>query len=665
VNARRIVEILARALGERLSHSDRSALEAELGALNRVQPNAPATTYGSTHIVRVSNTEISEGLMIRNPISGLVTVHLEQDGDARFGKNTNAPAATSLAIFAEGQRYNDEVISSGSVLMGNNSAGFANMLWNQASRRLEFRGGQTVKAYIDTNGRLQAVDAVLQGSITADSGSIGGWTISAAQIHKGGIVLDSASERIRSSNYQAGLRGFAIKTNGDAEFNNVSIRGELHAAVFVKNLIEARAGTTLWTYSAGSLALDMTLPKSGSWGMYINDPPGGGFLFANGDICRCRSEHSGGIADVWFSVDSRQSMGDGTQYYYCEYLSGSLNGEVIPAGASVLDYGSSSGGGMVSISADGAIGAGANLSIMTHAGAPYAAQTMQVRLGNMQNSYGAGANDRYGIGLGDYAGGNYLSYNAEGLGKFIVKAGTGVVTLDESGIVIASPLNLPALGASYKFVEGSSGYIFGLLQGYHTSTRNSMSLHVNNSSSPAAKEAYLSITSQASNVSRSELSLTAYSTYGGSTASINLVKAASGGATSIAMTADTTSVSGDFYSVAWNDWSATTISGWSSTTVRQIRFKKIGRLVFFEFYIEGTSNSNACNFTLPYAPASYPSYGAFAIRARDNGVWQPCGMGYLTNGNTTAQYYTTMGGGLWTTSGTKTIMGQFFYEAAS
>ncbi len=67
-------------------------------------------------------------------------------------------------------------------------------------------------------------------------------------------------------------------------------------------------------------------------------------------------------------------------------------------------------------------------------GATYNAQTERVRIGDMRDSFGTGSNTRYGLGVGNYAGGNYLSYNAEAANKFIIKAGAGKITLDETGL---------------------------------------------------------------------------------------------------------------------------------------------------------------------------------------------------------------------------------------
>lgn len=239
-----------------------------------------------------------------------------------------------------------------------------------------------------------------------------------------------SGDAIRSSTYTSGVAGYLI-SDSFAEFANARIRGELHAAVFVKDMIDAHAGTLMVGKSAGSLAADMAVPGSGTWYMYLKDPPGGGFLFANGDICYIKSEYSGGVAAIWFTVSARADMGNGTQRYTCTYNSGT-RGITYPAGAPVTDWGVS-GDGVITLSADGTIGAIPNMSIITHAGAPWATQTLRGRWGNMSGSYGV-TGGYHGLGVGDYAGGNYLKYDTGG--GFEIKAGDGGVTIDENGIDI-------------------------------------------------------------------------------------------------------------------------------------------------------------------------------------------------------------------------------------
>ena len=59
-------------------------------------------------------------------------------------------------------------------------------------------------------------------------------------------------------------------------------------------------------------------------------------------------------------------------------------------------------------------------------------------------------------------------------------------------------------------------------------------------------------------------------------------------------------VGGDIYTTAYTDYSATsTVTGWSSTTVKQIWYKKVGKIAYVWWEITGTSNSTITTFTLP------------------------------------------------------------------
>ena len=60
-------------------------------------------------------------------------------------------------------------------------------------------------------------------------------------------------------------------------------------------------------------------------------------------------------------------------------------------------------------------------------------------------------------------------------------------------------------------------------------------------------------------------------------------------------------IPGDIYSTAWTDYSgSTTIGGVSGTpNAKEVHYKIIGKLLFFQFYVQGTSNANTFSFTLP------------------------------------------------------------------
>jgi len=111
----------------------------------------------------------------------------------------------------------------------------------------------------------------------------------------------------------------------------------------------------------------------------------------------------------------------------------------------------------------------------------------------------------------------------------------------------------------------------------------------------------------------------------------------------------------------WIDYSSTsTIVGWSSFTTKVIRYRVIGKQVFFSVVLEGTSNSISSSFTLPFQSKNIGSLN----------------MGYSTNNgvNVIGAFDASMNSSIcvlyqnltsvWTASGSKRIYGQFFYEIA-
>lgn len=118
---------------------------------------------------------------------------------------------------------------------------------------------------------------------------------------------------------------------------------------------------------------------------------------------------------------------------------------------------------------------------------------------------------------------------------------------------------------------------------------------------------------------------------------------------------------------AWtNYFSTSTITGWSATPTGYIYYKKIGKTVFVIFSILGTSNSTGATFTVPYVIATVVQ-GITCGYTRDNGTATTTGgvISIVTNGSTITLYKDMSGLNSWTNSGTKEIIGQFWYEASS
>jgi hypothetical protein len=124
---------------------------------------------------------------------------------------------------------------------------------------------------------------------------------------------------------------------------------------------------------------------------------------------------------------------------------------------------------------------------------------------------------------------------------------------------------------------------------------------------------------------------------------------------------------GDIFTTALTDYSATSvITGWVSFTTKSVFYKKVGRTVFVYFSLAGTSNSINTSFTLPDACTASIGSNLPLAQGKDNGVFLVVpGLINLGAGLSTISFFTTQAAGLWTNAGTKSVVGSFFYEAAS
>ena len=126
--------------------------------------SAGVWALGSTAVdhVEITTTAIS----LKD--STTTKMQLQTDGDFFLGSNIAAAATTYLSIFAGAQTYNGESMGAGDMLIGNNSASKANILWDYSTGRLNFRGGTTTQAYIDTDGSITAGN----GAVTLNTSGI-------------------------------------------------------------------------------------------------------------------------------------------------------------------------------------------------------------------------------------------------------------------------------------------------------------------------------------------------------------------------------------------------------------------------------------------------------------------------------------------------------------
>lgn len=109
----------------------------------------------------------------------------------------------------------------------------------------------------------------------------------------------------------------------------------------------------------------------------------------------------------------------------------------------------------------------------------------------------------------------------------------------------------------------------------------------------------------------------------------------------------------------WVDYSATsTIVGWSSFTTKVIKYRVIGKQVFYIVNLSGTSNSTSTSFTLAHTTIRQADVIGYGL---NNGA----GVNALAETpvtSSTTTCYSNLGG--WTATGTKSIWVQFFIDIA-
>jgi hypothetical protein len=201
-----ISDILNRALF--LPQPDQVVLDRELTWLYGVARDADQVFMRSGSVV----LDPAGGVIVTNPETGDPTVILQSDGDSFFGSNLDLPANTALAVLANNNTYNNEALGEGDLLIGDNSSGKANMLWDVSAGQLKFRGGTTTNTYIDVDGTINATNGVFSGTITATSGTIGGWTIQDTQLFSEGVLLDGTNAIITLAGQPT---NFLVDANGD------------------------------------------------------------------------------------------------------------------------------------------------------------------------------------------------------------------------------------------------------------------------------------------------------------------------------------------------------------------------------------------------------------------------------------------------------------------
>lgn len=293
--------------------------------------------------------------------------------------------------------------------------------------------------------------------ITATAGTIGGWTINATTITGANITLDSTGSI--QAGFVSNVSGWRILQDGTAEFNNISVRGEIKSAVFTYDSVQAMAGSMGVFKSAGVVMTDAVVPADATnFNVDIDDPAFGHFqLFAVNDLVRVKF----GTTSTWFKVMVATDMT--TFWRYALSKQSGTASYTLRAGTPVVDYGVA-GDGIIWMTADDANGP--FISVVTHNGAPWTTQTEQVRIGNMA---GIGSLTGYGWAVGNPSLAQYAYYTpATGLfikGEVNATAGwfgNSDTRVDAYGVRIFSGVNEVARLGNLNTYLGYVTDVYGL-----------------------------------------------------------------------------------------------------------------------------------------------------------------------------------------------------------
>lgn len=185
-------------------------------------------------------------------------------------------------------------------------------LYSDADNYLQFDASKLlVKAAnfeLDASGNITASSASLSGTITANAGAIGGWTIATDTISSANVTLDSANDKItvntiqidgannkiESDNYVTGYAGAGFHLSPSLlEVGNIACRGIMRTAVFQKD-VESVVGGNLRVRPGDVLDADMVASDTDVGSDLVT---GGGFEDA-GDISEWAAANDAQLSSV-------------------------------------------------------------------------------------------------------------------------------------------------------------------------------------------------------------------------------------------------------------------------------------------------------------------------------------------------------------------------------
>ena len=255
---------------------------------------------------------------------------------------------------------------------------------------------------------------------------------------------------LQSANFMSGIQGWQINNDGNAEFNNVKIRGTLESAVIQYDHITHVGGALMLSKFAGTV-YELVSTNDTAFSIKLNIPDG--FTPSSvsdnwevNDIIR----YKGGLSNVWAKVVSTSYT---SSYWQISVATQGTFGSpfYIGAGETIVNYGPS-GGGVIEIEGETPM-----MRLFTHDGTPWTGSTLEhyMMLGDLDGYYEF-TESTFGLGIGD-PNDMYLVATSDGLKIVGVNTYGNFLTIDSDGVRIGFDDNLIPSASAYS---GENGFSF-------------------------------------------------------------------------------------------------------------------------------------------------------------------------------------------------------------
>lgn len=280
------------------------------------EPDDSFLEYGETYYVR---------LIARDP-----------DGSAPPG----AQASATISLI-DGDDIGDNVITADHIVAGSLTS--ASGVFGDISAN-DIKTG-TLDAAIVTVDNLSA-ERITSGTLNSDriaTASLTADKITGGTIGAGTIILNGVNSNLQSSTFSPGFSGWRIRGNGAAEFNDLSVRGIIHATggSFSGNITSTatiQGGSISGTHITGSSTITGSIYRTATSGnrLEINPTPGswaGASInwISSGPVASINwAAISGGELTIWSASDLR------LESTYPVYIPAGINTWTVQAQGSIV-----------------------------------------------------------------------------------------------------------------------------------------------------------------------------------------------------------------------------------------------------------------------------------------------------------------------------------------